>query len=357
MEQKFYHIPISAIHKPIKEAVTLSFKIPDELLPVFKFESGQHLCFRFVLNKVEELRMYSLHNSPYEKALYQVSVKTQKDGSISKHIADNLNAGDILEVSNPQGDFTLSIDAKAAKTYYFFAAGSGITPIYSMLKSILLAEPNSKVLLLYGNRSLPEILFHQELMEWQAKYPDRLRITQTLSKRFLDFSLAPWDGKRGRISEDMVEAFLQENPSTTENSEYYICGPGGMNQMVLDTLIDMGISSKFIHFEYFSTEGVEYEEGLITVKNALVDATIRNENYQLRLEEDETILEGLKRIGAPAPFFCQGGICGTCKAHLIEGEVKMKTTMALSAEEVKSNVILACQSLVQTPKVKIEFKE
>lgn len=356
MEQKFYRIPIVGIHKPIKEAVTVSLQIPGELLPNFEFNPGQHLCFRFEINGRKELRMYSLHNSPYEKGLYRVSVKTQEEGFVSKHVADNLKIGDVLEVSSPQGDFIVKPDEKASKTYYLFAAGSGITPIYSMLISILLAEPNSKVFLLYGNRSVPEILFYDELLEWQAKYPERLRITQTLSKRFLDFSLAPWNGKRGRISEDMVEAFLHENPSTTENSEYYICGPGGMNQMVQDTLIDMGIPTKYIHFEYFSTHEIDYEEGLKSEKNAIIDANIGSENYQVQLDEDETILEGLKRIGAPAPYFCQGGICGTCKAHLIEGKVQMKTSMALSAEEVKNNVILACQSLAQTPKVKIEFK-
>ncbi|MDQ1769199.1 2Fe-2S iron-sulfur cluster binding domain-containing protein [Labilibaculum sp. A4] len=356
MEQEFYRIPIAAIHKPIKEAVTLSFQIPDELLSVFKFHPGQHLCFRFDVNNKEELRMYSLHNSPYVKGLYQVTVKIQKDGLISNYIADNLKAGDIVEISTPQGDFTVNPDEKAGKSYYLFAAGSGITPIYSMLSSILLAEPNSKVFLLYGNRSIPEILFYNELLEWQAKYPDRLKITQTLSKRFLDFSLTPWDGKRGRINEELVESFLLENAAAPENSEYYICGPDGMNQMVSDTLIDMGVSSKFIHFEYFSTQAIEYEEGLTAVENALVDAAIRNEKFQLHLAQGETILEGLKRIGAPAPYFCQGGICGTCKAHLIEGEVKMKATMALSAEDVKNNVILTCQSLAQTAKVKIEFK-
>jgi ring-1,2-phenylacetyl-CoA epoxidase subunit PaaE len=356
MKQEFYRIPIVGIHKPIKVATTLSFQIPEDLLPFFKFHPGQHLCFRFVINGAEELRMYSLHNSPYEKALFQVSVKTQKDGLISNHVANNLKPGDIVEVSNPQGNFMVQPDEKAGKTYYFFAAGSGITPIYSMLKSILLAEPRSKVFLLYGNRSVPEILFYEELMEWQSKFPERLRITQSLSKRFLDFSLAPWDGKRGRIDEDMVGTFIRENPSTTQISEYYICGPDGMNQMLEDTLIDMGVPTKYIHSEYFATQAIEYEEGLTSVKNAIINASIRNEKYEVRLEEDETILEGLKRIAAPAPYFCQGGICGTCKAHLVEGEVKMRTSMALSAEEVKNNVILACQSLAQTPKVKIEFK-
>ncbi len=356
MEPKFYRIPIVGIHKPIKVATTLSFQIPEDLLPFFKFHPGQHLCFRFVINGTEELRMYSLHNSPYEKALFQVTVKTQKDGLISNHVANNLKPGDILEVSKPQGDFMVQPDEKAGKTYYLFAAGSGITPIYSMLKSILLAEPLSKVFLLYGNRSLPEILFYDELLEWQAKFPDQLRITQTLSKRFLDFSLTPWDGKRGRIDEVMVEAFIRENPSLTQISEYYICGPDGMNQMLEDKLIDMGVPTKHIHFEYFSTQEIDYEEGLKSENNATVEASIGAENYQVNLKEDETILEGLKRIGAPAPYFCQSGICGSCKAHLIEGEVKMRTSMALSAEEVKNNVILACQSLAQTPKVKIEFK-
>ncbi|PKQ63084.1 hypothetical protein BZG02_09970 [Labilibaculum filiforme] len=356
MEQEFYRIPIVEIQKPIKEAITLSMQIPNELLPIFEFRPGQHLCFRFIIDGVQELRMYSLHNTPYKNGFYQVSVKIQKEGLISNYIANNLQVGDFVEVSVPQGDFLVNLDRNDSKIYYLFAAGSGITPFYCMLKSILLAAPKSKVFLLYGNRSVHEILFYDELIAWQAKFPNRLKIIQTLSKRFLDFTITPWEGKRGRIDVDMVKAFLHENPSPTENSEYYICGPDGMNQMVQDSLMEMGVAAEFIHFEYFSNPDKESDEGLTASGNAIVDASIEKENYSVQLAEGESVLEGLERVGAPVPYLCRSGICGTCKAHVMEGEVKMKASLALSPEDRKNKMILTCQAMAQTDKVKIEFK-
>ncbi|RUT79613.1 2Fe-2S iron-sulfur cluster-binding protein [Ancylomarina longa] len=356
MEQEFYHLRIVGIEKPIKEATTLSFKIPENLKSIFEFQAGQHLCFRFYLNGVEERRMYSLHNSPHESDLYQVTVKTHPDGFISRFVANSLKIGDKLEVSNPLGDFTINPVKNAHKNYYLFAAGSGITPIFSMIKSILMVEPNSYVYLLYGNRTLADILFYDELAILQEQYPEQLIITHTLSTRFLDFSLAPWEGKRGRIDDGMVEAFITDNPLRTQDVEYYICGPEGMIQTVQDTLIDMGVPTKIIHFEYFSAPSLQYDEGLAFVENASVSATIRNKNYQVRLEADETILEGLQRIGAPAPYSCKSGICGSCKAKLLEGEVKMKASIALSSEDKKKAFILTCQSLAQTPNIKIDYQ-
>jgi len=355
MEQEFYHIPIVGKDNPIQGATTLSLNIPDGLSSVFKFRAGQHLCFRFYINGAEERRMYSLHNSPNEAALYQVTVKTLKGGLISQHIADNLRIGDTVEVSIPQGDFSIEPDAKAPKSYYMFVAGSGITPIYAMIKSILLVAPNSTVFLLYGNRSRSDILFYEELLRWKNQFPEQLIITHTLSKRFLDFSLEPWDGARGRIDEGMLESFLTENPLRTPTAEYYICGPGGMNQMVNDKLIEMGVSPNVISFEYFSSLSIESRKGLTVVENASVSAIIRNTNYQVRLQADETILAGLKRSAAPVPYFCQSGICGTCKAKLLEGEVKMKSMYGIECRDKENGMILTCQALAQTAKLKIEF--
>ena len=355
IEEEFYTIKIVGIEKPIKAATTLSLEIPEKLVNAFEFSPGQHLNFRFFINGEEERRMYSLHNSPYEKSLYQVTVKTHEGGLISNYVADHLKVGDTVEVMKPLGDFIVQPTEKAYKTYYMFAAGSGITPIYSMIKSILLAEPHSKVYLLYGNRGQADILFYEELSEWQAKYSEQLKITHTLSKRFLDLSLTPWEGKRGRIDDDMVDAFITENPPVAQNTEYFICGPNEMNQNIRSVLHEFGIPDKLIHFEYFSADAIEYDESLTSIENAEISASIRKNNYQVRLKQGETILQGLKRTGAPVPFSCQNGICGTCKAMLIEGDVKMKACMALSSDEVENNAILTCQSLAQTPKVKVEF--
>ncbi|MFA8436750.1 MAG: 2Fe-2S iron-sulfur cluster-binding protein [Marinifilaceae bacterium] len=356
MEEQFYTLKIVGIEKPIKKATTLCLEIPEELKNEFDFLPGQHLNFRFIIDGKEERRQYSLHNSPYEKGEYQVTVKIHHQGVVSNYIAGQLEVGDTVEVMKPMGDFVVRPSKDADKNYYLFAAGSGITPIFSMVKSILQAEPLSRVYLLYGNRNEADILFYDELSQWQVTYPDHLKITHTLSTRFLDLSTSPWKGKRGRIDEDLVEEFLTEDPFVVEKSEFYICGPNEMNQNVRNLLHEMGIPDKLIHFEYFSAGSVEYDESLTSEENAEVCATIRNQDYLVRLKQEETILQGLKRTGAPVPFSCQNGICGTCKARLLEGEVKMRSSMALRAEEIEDKAILTCQSLAQTPHVKIEFE-
>jgi ring-1,2-phenylacetyl-CoA epoxidase subunit PaaE len=355
MEQIFYPVKVVTIANPTKESTSLSLQIPQEHREKFQFWPGQHLCFRFVIDGKEERRMYSLHNSPYEEGNHMITAKIQSDGFVSRYIADNIKVGDTVEVSVPQGEFTVQPKEKAYKSYYFFAAGSGITPVYSMIKSILLVEPMSQVFLLYGNRGKGDIIFYEELKEWQEQYADQLFITYTLSKRFLDFSLSAWEGKRGRIDDNMVEEFITEHPPTAQNTEYYICGPQGMNQMVWDTLIELGVPTKLIHYEYFSAEGMEYDEDISSVANAEVKAKIGGKSYALSLEQDETILSGLKRIGAPVPYSCQSGICGTCKAKLKDGEVKMKARMALSDDEADKGIVLTCQSLVQSPKADVDF--
>ena len=354
MKQIFYPIQIVGVEKPIEEARTLSLKIPENLQDVFKFRAGQHLKFCFKINGEEVERTYSLNNSPFEKGNYQVTVKIKSNGLVSNYISENIKVGDTVMVSSPEGNFTVQPVDCCSKTYYFFAAGSGITPIFSMIKTILLNEPNSKVNLLYGNRNVSDIIFYGELNKWMEKYPDKFNVKHALSKRFLDLSLIEHEVKRGRISDDMLVEFINEFPSKIIDSEYYVCGPGSMNQMVFDTLTELGVPAKLIHYEYFSAEGVEYDE-VYSKGNVGLNAIIRKQEYQVVLEENETVLQGLKRIGAPVPFSCQNGICGTCKASLLEGEVQMKASMALSKQEIDNNMVLTCQSLAQSSKIKVDY--
>jgi len=355
MEQVFYSLKVIEISKPTYNATTVSFTIPKDLLTIFQFHAGQHLCFKFTINGKEEERMYSLHNSPFENGVYQITSKIKDTGIVSKYIATSLKLGDIIKVSEPKGNFVIKPTENCCKTHYFFAAGSGITPIFSMIKTILLKEKRSKLNLLYSNRNTTDILFYKELSEWKEKYSERLEITHTLTKRFLDTSQFETDVKRGRINEEMIEVFLNEKPLEILKSEFYICGPGEMNQMVFDTLTELGVPAKLISYEYFSSEGITYND-VNSSANVELNALIRNVNYQVILNENETVLQGLKRVGAPVPFSCQNGICGTCKAKLTEGKVEMKSSMALSANDKKQNYILSCQSMAQSTNLKIDFE-
>lgn len=355
MEQVFYSLKVIEISKPTYNSTTVSFTIPKGLLNTFQFQAGQHLCFKFIINGKEEERMYSLHNSPFENEMYQITSKIKDTGLVSKYIATNLKLGDIIKVSEPKGNFVIQPTENCCKTHYFFAAGSGITPIFSMIKTILLKEKRSKIKLLYANRNITDILFYKELNDWKEEFSERLEITHTLTKRFLDTSQIGEVVKRGRINEEMINEFLNENSLEILKSEFYVCGPGEMNQMTLDTLTELGVPAKLINYEYFSTEGITYDD-LNSAANVELDALIRNENYHVILNENETVLQGLKRVGAPVPFSCQNGICGTCKTKLTDGKVEMKSSMALSSNDKKQNYILACQSLAQSTVVKVDFE-
>lgn len=355
MPTQFHKLTVTALDKPISDATTITFDVPENLYKTFNYYSGQHLIIKFKVNGEEVRRSYSLNSCPYVDEPLQVTVKRVKGGLVSNYVNDTLQVGDTLEVMTPQGRFYADIDEKAYKTYFLFSAGSGITPIISILKSVLQASPYSAVNLFYGNANQDTIIFKEELKKLQEAYPERLQVVHTLSDPKVWTSWESWKGRTGRIDADAVEWFITNHPPIAQTTEYYICGPGAMNTGIKKALIGLGVPKELVHIEQFGGQVEELNNDIKAVDNAQLTATVNGEKYQLSVPKGKTILQVLKTANTTPPYSCESGVCGTCVAQVTKGKAEMKSCMALEDSDIEKGMILTCQALPTTAEIGIEF--
>ncbi len=355
MSTEFYTLKVSNITHPIADAATLTFDMPDHLYETFHYSPGQHLIIKFMINGEEARRSYSLNSCPFAEEALQVTVKRVKGGLVSNYVNEELKVGDELDIMVPQGRFYVDIKQDAYKTYFLFAAGSGITPIISILKSVLLASPNSVVNLFYGNKNQETIIFKKELDVLENQYPDRLQIVHTLSDPKVWTTWEQWKGRKGRIDAEGVEWFITNYPPIAQTTEYYICGPGAMNIAVRNTLLNLGIPKSLIHIEQFGGNVEALNTDIVAVDNAQLFVTLNSQVYELTIPKGKTILQVLKDAKVNPPYSCESGVCATCAAKVTEGKAKMKACMALDDEDIKQGMVLTCQALPTTKTIAIEF--
>lgn len=357
MANQFHQLKVVALDKPIEDATTITFDVPNYLKETFQYHPGQHLIIKFHINGEEVRRSYSLNSCPFNNEPLQVTVKRVKGGLVSNFVNNKLNVGDELEVMSPQGRFYGDIKEDAYKTYFLFAAGSGITPIISILKSVLIASPNSVVNLFYGNTNQDTIIFKNELQELQDQYPKRLQIVHTLSNPNVWSTWKQWNGRKGKIDNEAVEWFISNYPPIAQSTEYYICGPGAMNVSVRNTLIGMQIPKQLIHIEQFGGSKEDLNSKIIAIDNAELTTSLNGEKYHLNVPKGKTILQVLKESKVDPPFSCESGVCGTCIAKVIKGKVEMKSCMALEDHEIDNGLVLTCQAMPTSEKIEIVFNE
>lgn len=355
MPSHFHSLRITAIDYPIADATTITFAVPTELREVFHYHPGQHLVLRFNLEGEEVRRSYSLNSCPFQEEPLQITVKRVKGGLVSNYVGDHLQIGDTVEVMPPQGRFSASVHAADYKTYYLFAAGSGITPIYSILKSVLVASPDSVVYLFYGNTHQDTILFKEALDTLEEQFPTRLQVVHTLSSPKVWTTWQQWKGRTGRIDPAAVEWFINQYPPVAQNTAYYICGPGAMNLSVRQTLLDLGVPKSLLHVEHFGGPIKESSVADAAVDNARVTVSLRGQQYPLSIPKGQTILQALKQTDADPPYSCESGVCGTCVAQVVKGKVAMKACMALEEGEIAKGMVLTCQALPQAAEVDIRY--
>lgn len=354
---KFYSLTVARTieripSKGVGMAKTVEFEIPQSLFDVFIWEAGQHITLKFLINGEEVIRSYTISASPYTEEPLQITVKRVTDGLVSNYINDQLTEGAMVQVAPPKGNFKLEPEKNKQRTHYFFAAGSGITPIYAMINSVLVAEPNSICHLLYANRNDQSIIFKDELSWLDEQAKGGLTVAHILSKPRWISSFEYW--KEGKINAEMIETFIQENPPYAQDAHYYICGPGNMNLDIKNALKSLDVPDERIHFESFGQSIVETDSAIKGVYAAL-SAKLKGKRYTIEVTENQTLLEAMREQGLTPPYSCQSGVCGACTATLVSGDVSMKSRAALNDKDIELGKILTCQALCQSSEVDILF--
>lgn len=355
MAVHFHKLKVKEVKQETADCVSIAFHIPADLEKEFSFEQGQNITIKKEIDGEELRRSYSICSAPFEKEL-RVAVKQVDGGKFSSFANTHLKAGDELEILPPTGKFNTTLEKTNTKKYLAFAAGSGITPVISIIKTTLQTEPGSSFTLVFGNRGRSTIIFFEELEGLKNKYLNRFNFINILSREKTD---APINS--GRIDPDKLIQ-LGRLIDYKNTDEFFICGPEEMIFCVKDFLESSGINSKKIHFELFTTPGQKQQS---VKKQQATDNSGPKSNITVKLDgrtfdfdlgyNSENILDAALKQGADLPFACKGGVCCTCKAKLLEGEVEMEVNWGLEQEEVEQGFILTCQSHPVTEKVVVDF--
>ncbi|MEO5775960.1 MAG: ferredoxin--NADP reductase [Flavobacterium sp.] len=347
----FYKLQIKEVKHETANAISVAFNIPAELKSAYQFTAGQYVNLKLTLDGQEIRRAYSVCSSPNSDEL-RIAIKSVKEGHFSKFANDNLKVGDILEVGQPEGKFTFEPSFSNLKNYAAFVAGSGITPVMSILKSVLENEPKSTFVLVYGNKSPEETIFHNELHELQLKYVGRFFVHYV-------FSQAKSDGELfGRIEKSTVNFVLNNKHKEKEFDKFYLCGPEAMINLVSDVLKEHNVPEKDIKFELFSTPttndnpNAEKHTGhtKITIK-------VDDEEVTFEMSQKQTVLEAALKQGIDAPYSCQGGICSSCLARITNGTAEMLKNTILTDGEIAEGLILTCQAHPTSPEIYIDYDD
>jgi ring-1,2-phenylacetyl-CoA epoxidase subunit PaaE len=356
----FHPLRVRSIEPDTQEAVIVSFDVPPELRDVFGFTQGQYLTLRKTIDGKDLRRSYSICAGVDDGEL-RVGVRKVKGGVFSNWINEHLEPGDIVSVMAPQGRFFVPLDAQARRHHLGIAGGSGITPILSIMKTVLAREPQSRFTLIYGNRSLRSTMFKEELEDLKNRYMTRLVLQHVFSDEHTDSPLT-----RGVMDRVKIAEFLATLVPAQGIDHAYICGPFQMNDEAEAALVAAGVPPERIHIERFGIALQEAAKIDAIVHEARAEdapqATIAIVRDGLRREfpfsrGQASILDAASSAGLEVPYSCTSGVCGTCRARLLEGEVRMERNFALDSQEVADRFVLTCQAHPLTERVVLSFDE
>ncbi len=352
----FYSLQVKNIQKETPDCVSISFELPEDVKHHFTFIQGQNITIKKLIKEEEVRRSYSICTSPFDNEL-RVAIKKVDEGLFSTYANTALNIGDVLEVMPPVGKFNTALSSTNKKKYLAIAAGSGITPIISIIKTTLQTEPQSDFTLVYGNKNRSSIIFFEALEALKNKFLERFNLIHVLSRERTESPI-----NFGRIDTEKLKD-LDKLISYKNLDDIFICGPEEMIFSSKDYFENIGIEKKKIHFELFTSskskqsksnfKKLEEDTSAKSTIELKVDGRILE--LQIPFNSDTSILDAALEQGADLPYACKGGMCCTCKAKLVEGEVSMDVHWGLEEEEVEKGFILTCQSHPKTEKVVIDF--
>lgn len=359
MATHFHPLTIKEIRRETADCISVAFDIPAHLLTAFAFTQGQNITLKAIVEGEELRRSYSICSSPLDHEL-RIAIKKVTGGRFSAWASQYLKQGSVIEVLPPTGNFFTALDASHTKHYMAFAAGSGITPILSIIKTTLLTEPASSFTLVYGNKNRTSIIFKELLDALKNEFINRFSVQHIFSREKTDAVL-----NQGRIDTAKCTLIFKHLVDINSCDAFFLCGPEAMIFEVKDFLSQHGIANSKIHFELFGVPVQKQATTLVSVsaeKNTAPDkisrVTIKLDGITIDFNLSYNglpILDAALQLGADLPFACKGGVCATCRAKLVSGEIFMDSNYALEPDEIKSGAILTCQSHPQSEAVFIDF--
>jgi ring-1,2-phenylacetyl-CoA epoxidase subunit PaaE len=363
---KFYPLKIKDIRRETDECVSIALDVPSDLQAVFAYKSGQYLTFRSKIDEKDVRRSYSICSSPLENE-WRVAVKKVENGVFSTFANLHLKRGDVLNVMPPSGHFVADNLGQNAvnnsengadsptENYVFFAAGSGITPVISHIKTLLRSHKNAHCTLIYGNKRTSSIVFREDIEALKNQFMSRLRVVHILSRERTDVDLL-----HGRLDEEKIAALFEKMPDILRGAHFFICGPEAMTLGIKATLIDKNINAQRIHFELFGTnlghkKSNPQTKKTVELPTAMATIKLDGITFDVPILNGNTVLDAALEAGADLPYACKGGVCCTCRAKLIEGKIEMAVNYSLTEEEVTNGFILTCQAVPLTERIVVDF--
>ena len=351
--RQFHSLKIKSIQRETRDSVRIALRVPEELRTEFEYLPGQHLPFQLELDGKKLRRTYSICSGP-DEAL-EIGVRVQSGGRFSEYAANVLATGDSIDVMPPSGQFHLELDANNANDYVGFAAGSGITPILAMIKSVLATEANSRFILFYGNRKQSTTMFIEDLYALKNKYPERLQLNFVFSQEEQEF-----EPMAGRLDGDKVRELYRHFGAGLHARDCFVCGPDSMIKDVTEALLDLGMKQEHVHSERFGVPrkatGAKPAIAPRAADNAEITVIMDGHKKVFDMQRDDAnIVDAAADHGIELPYSCKGGVCATCRCHVRDGEVSMDTNYGLEPWEVEKGFVLACQSQPVTEKVTLDY--
>src|ERR1700680_3307319 len=351
---RFHRLAVKDLRRETDDAVSLAFAIPKQLEDDYNFSPGQYLTLRTTMDGEEVRRSYSICSGPDDGEL-RIAVKKVDGGAFSSWAADELKPGDRLDVMTPTGRFGVARARDEARVYVGFAAGSGITPILSIVKGVLAREPHSRFFLFYGNRSAAGMLFREALEELKDRFMQRLSLFHVISGEEQDIPIL-----HGRLNGEKVRVLLRSLVPAQSVDHVFVCGPTGMSEEIEATCRNIGIAAERIHVERFVSGlgGQPRPKAIVPVSGpprGFAALILEGNLGEVRVAEGEAILDSALRGGVDLPFACKGGMCSTCRAKLVEGDAQMEVNYSLEPWELKAGFILTCQARPVSEKVVVDY--
>ena len=346
----FYKLKVKEIRRETVDSVSVSFDIPDHLKQEFQFIAGQYLTLQTELKGSLLRRAYSICSSP-ASGEFRIAIKEVDKGRFSHYANHEMKVGSTLEVAAPEGRFALKTSPENNKNYMAFAAGSGITPVISMIKAVLEEEKGSRFVLVFGSKSSDKTIFKNELDSLMASSGDRLEVNYVYSQIVSDKALF------GRIDSKLVKSLFKKEYANRVFDQYFLCGPEEMIEMVKKILLKRKVKEDAIKFELFSSSSYKKEVKKSLNANAEISIILDDEETSFEMRMDELILDAALAKGLDAPYSCQGGVCSSCLARVVEGAAEMEKNTILDEDEVAEGLILTCQAHPTTSIIKIDYDD